>query len=105
MPEKTTKKTAQPYRIDGKLFVWQPLDDNDERGNLPEITIPMRIKLKVIRKLVGQDMDVDVMFDILEAVIPNQAEALDEMDISDFETMFTTWQAEYKALSGASLGE
>lgn len=104
MPAKTTK-TEQPYSIDGKVFSWLPLDDNDKRGNLPEVKIPMRIKLKVIRRLAGRDLDADAMFDILEALIPDQAEALDEMDLNDFQEMFAAWQAEYQALSGATLGE
>lgn len=103
MPEKQTP-TAH-YRIDGKQFVWEPVDDNDERGNLPAVSIPMRIKLKVIRGLADRDLNADAMFDILEAIIPNQAEALDEMDLNDFQDMFAAWQNEYQSLSGATLGE
>ena len=104
MPSKTTK-ADQPYSIDGKMFTWQPLDENDERGNLPPVNIPMRVKLKIIRTLAGHELDADGMFDIFERLIPDQAEALDEMDLNDFQDMFSAWQTEYKALSGASLGE
>jgi hypothetical protein len=104
MPAKTTK-ADQPYEIDGKTFTWQPLDDDDVRGNLPPVRIPMRVKLKVIRDLAGQDLDAAAMFDIFERLIPDQAEALDEMDLNDFQAMFMAWQKEYEALSGASLGE
>lgn len=104
MPEKKTK-ADRPYSIDGKVFVWQPLDENDERGNLPAVKIPMRVKLKVIRSLASRTLDASAMFDIFEQLIPDQAEALDEMDLNDFQSMFTAWQEEYEALSGASLGE
>jgi len=104
MPEKTTKAGA-PYTVTGKKFVWQPLDDNDERGNLPAVEIPLRMKLKVIRDLAGRDLDVSAMFEILERLMPNQADALDEMDVADFQAMFTAWQQEYQGLNGASLGE
>ena len=103
MPKK--QSAGKPYTVTGKKFTWQPLDDNDERGNLPEVVIPMRIKLKVIRDLAGRDLDAAAMFEILERLIPDQADALDEMDINDFQAMFTAWQEEYAAVSGASLGE
>lgn len=104
MPTKKAKG-EQPYEIDGKTFVWHPLNDDDERGHLDDVRIPLRIKLKVIRSLSGRDLDVEAMFDILERLIPDQAEALDEMDLNDFQAMFETWQKEYKELSGATPGE
>lgn len=105
MPTKTTK-ADQPYRVTGKVFVWDPLDDDDARGNLPSVTIPMRIKLKVIRQLAGQDLDnVATMFDILEQLIPGQTDRIDDMDVNDFTAMFTAWNTEYQSLSGATLGE
>lgn len=104
MPEKKAKAGA-PYEIDGKKFIWHPLDDDDQRGNLAPVVIPLRIKLKVIRGMTDRDLDADAMFEILERLIPNQSEALDEMDLADFQDCFTAWQAEYQKLSGASLGE
>lgn len=93
MPTKTR------YKIDGKTFTW-----TTEEG--AEVKIPMRIKLKVIRSLADQgEMDSTVMFEMLEKLIPNQTDALDEMDVNDFVAMFNAWQTEYNALSGASLGE
>lgn len=86
------------YTIDGKTFVWTT-EDGDT------VEIPMRIKLKVIRGMADRDLNADAMFDILEALIPGQAEILDEMDLNDFQAMFNAWQKEYEALSGASLGE
>lgn len=104
MPSKTTKADAS-YEVDGKMFIWHPIDDDDVRGNLEEVRIPMRIKLKVIRDLAGKDLDAGRMFEVLERIIPDQAEALDEMDLNDFQQMFTVWQTEYEALQGATPGE
>lgn len=104
MPEKKTK-AGKPYRITGKRFIWSPLDDNDERGNLPDVEIPLRIKLKVIRSMADRELDAAAMFTILEALIPNQSAELDEMDLNDFQAMFNAWQTEYNSLNGATLGE
>lgn len=104
MVTKSTK-TEAPFTIDGKKFIWQPLDDDDVRGNMEPVVIPMRIKLKTIRGMTGRDLDADTMFEILEKLIPGQADALDEMDLADFQECFTTWQAEYQKLNGATLGE
>lgn len=103
MPTKTTNAGRQ-YRIDGRRFVWTPevLADEDP---LPDISIPLRIKLGVVRDLAGRDLDAAAMFDVLGRLIPGQAAVLDDMDLNDFQDMFSTWQAEYEALSGASLGE
>ena len=102
-----TKKTphGREYEINGKRFVWHPLDDDDEPGNLPDVTIPLRIKLGIIYAMAGRSLDATGMADILDALIPDQRDALREMDLNDFQEMFTTWQAEYNQLSGASLGE
>lgn len=103
-----TKKTdaGREYEIDGKKFIWHPLDENDEAGNLPDVVIPLRVKLGTIRAMSGREMDAAAMFAILEKLIPSQAEALDEMDIvTDFQPMFTAWQSEYNALTGATPGE
>lgn len=104
MPSKQTK-AKQPYRIDGRKLYWQPEDDDGVRGNLPEVAIPMRIKLGVLRDFDDQDMSPGVMFRILEKIIPGQADAIDDMDLNDFMAMFRAWQAEYNLLNGASLGE
>lgn len=97
MPEKKTKAGKQ-FRVDGKTFIWT----TDEGA---EVRIPMRLKLKVIRSMADRDMDAAVMFEILEQIAPHQADALDDMDVNDFVAMFTTWQAEYNALTGATPGE
>jgi hypothetical protein len=98
MPTKTTKD-GQRYRVTAKDFTW-----TSDEGT--EVTIPLRIKLKVIRQLADQDPDnVAVMFAILEQLIPHQGEALDEMDVNDFTAMFSAWQDEYTKLGGATPGE
>lgn len=103
MPEKTTSD-GRTYRIEGRTFVWFPEGD-DGQPTGAEVRIPLRIKLKVLRALSGREMDNDVMFELLEALIPEQVATLDEMDILDFQACFSTWQSEYNSLSGASLGE
>lgn len=97
MPEKKTKADER-YRIDGKTFTWTT-DEGDE------VAIPLRIKLKTIRQMAGQEMDAAVMFEIIDKIAPGQADVLDEMDVNDFTTCFSTWQEEYNKLSGATPGE
>lgn len=104
MPTKTTA-AGREYEVTGKKFIWHPLDDDDEVGNLPDVTIPLRLKLGQIRDMAQRELDPAAMFSILERLIPGQSDALDEMDINDFAEMFRTWQVEYNALAGATLGE
>lgn len=104
MPEKTSKN-GRTYEINGKKLSWFPLDDDDNPKPDP-IVIPMRIKLGTVLKI-GADKELTPrkMRDLLKALIPGYQDALDDMDLNDFQAMFTTWQAEYELLSGASLGE
>lgn len=105
MPEKKTD-AGRKYNVTGKKFTWHPLDDDDKTGTIPDVSIPLRLKLGSLRKLSGQNGDdVDTMFALLQEVIPGQEEVLDQMDVSDFVAMFTTWQSEYNALTGATPGE
>lgn len=98
MPEKTAKN-GSTYAIDGKHLTWT----TDEGVKLE---VPLRIKLKVIREMADADPNnVATMFAILEQIIPGEKDTLDEMDVNDFTAMFTTWNEEYAALSGAALGE
>jgi hypothetical protein len=97
MPEKSAAN-GQRYTIDGRTFIWTTEDGDHVR-------IPMRIKLKLIRSIAGRELDAADMFELLERLIPDQAEVIDEMDLNDFEAMFTAWQKEYESLSGATLGE
>ena len=106
MPTKTTP-TGVEYEIDGKKFTWHPEDDDGERGNLEPVVIPLRLKMKLALAFADEqgDMDAKAMKGLLEALVPNQADALGEMDVNDFQACFATWQAEYNALTGATLGE
>lgn len=100
-------ESGRAYEIEnGRRFIWHA-DVDEDAGETPfDITIPLRMKLGVLRPLASADLnDVSTMFALLEGIAPGQAEALDDLDVNDFEDMFTTWQNEYTALSGASLGE
>lgn len=103
-----TKKTAtgREYEVDGKRFRWFPLDDDDQPKAEP-LVIPLRIKLGTLRGIGagGGEVSPDVMFAMLEKLAPNQSTLMDDMDVNDFVACFNTWQTEYNALSGASLGE
>jgi hypothetical protein len=99
MPTKTTGTNGKRYKIDGKTFTW-----TTEEGEL--VSIPMRVKMKVLRVLdQSETMDAAGMFAMLELLVPDQAETLDDMDVNDFTTMFSAWQKEYTALTGATPGE
>lgn len=104
MPTKKTDAGVE-YEVTGKKLIWHPEDDEGGRGNLPAVEIPMRIKLKLIRSMADRELDSGAMFDIIGALIPDREADLDEMDVNDFQAMFSTWQDEYNALTGASLGE
>lgn len=105
MPTKKTE-AGREYDVSGKKFTWHPLDDDDQTGTIPDVKIPLRLKLGSLRKLSGQDVNnVDTMFALLQEVVPGQEDTLDLMDVSDFVAMFETWQFEYNALSGATPGE
>src|SRR4051812_8909364 len=104
MPTKKTE-AGRSYKVTGKKFIWSPLDEDDKTGNLPEVAIPLRVKVSILRSMSDRDLDTDSMFDLIDAVAPGQAETLGEMDSNDFVNMFNTWQSEYHALNGASPGE
>lgn len=99
---KATETTPSPdprIRIEGKTFYWTT-EDGDE------ISVPLRMKMRVLRSLpAGAGLDIDTMFTILHAIIPGAEDALDDMDVNDFQAMFTAWQVAYTKSSGASLGE
>jgi len=102
-----TAKNGTTYRIEnGKRIIW-PAEVDLEAGEEPfDVSIPLRMKMKVLRPLVGRESDdVGAMFEMLEGIIPDQAALLDEMDLNDFMAMFSTWQAEYELVNGATLGE
>lgn len=90
--------TDSRYTVEGRTFTWTT-EDGDT------VTIPLRIRLGMIRQITHKALDADTMFEILDDLIPDQAEVLDNMDLNDFQSMFAAWQREYQALAGASLGE
>lgn len=99
--------TGRVYEIanKGRRFVWHA-DVWEDEGETPfDVTIPLRLKLAVVYEMADREMDAAAMRDLLAEVIPNQAEALGNMDMGDFQAMFTTWQSEYNALTGATPGE
>lgn len=104
MPTKESK-TGRKYEVTGKKFNWFPLDDDDNPKADP-VVIPLRLKLGTVLKVgADKEMTARTMKKMLESLIPGQSEALDDMDLNDFQEMFTTWQSEYELLSGATLGE
>ena len=94
------KKRPQDHRskVEGKTFTWTTEDGET-------VTIPLRIKLKLIRAMADRDLDATGMFAFLEALIPDQSDVLDEMDVNDFQAMFKEWQDAYNGQQGADLGE
>lgn len=105
MPTKQTK-SGREYEIDGKRLTWHAQVDLEEGEEPFDISIPLRLKLKALRPFAESNLnDVTAMFGMLSGIIPGQAEKLDEMDLNDFEEMFSTWHEEYSSLNGAGLGE
>lgn len=101
-----TSDDGRRYTIDGRKVIWHPEDDDGNQGTMPDITIPLRLKMKTILALEGVNLDNIGMRRMLEAILPaSQVPLIDEMDVNDFQDMFTTWQSEYNTLSGGSLGE
>lgn len=105
MVDKVSKQ-GRSYTIDGRRLVWHPEDDDGEQGSVPDITIPLRIKMNTVLELAERELDTVGMKAMLEAILPPAATAVfGDMDVNDFQDMFVTWQAEYNALTGGSLGE
>lgn len=105
MPTKMTSD-GRPYEIDGKRLTWHPEDDDGQRDNLPDVVLPLRIKIGLVLDLADREMDNSMMFEFVSRIVPEtHMSTVREMDINDFQDMFTTWQTEYNQLTGASLGE
>lgn len=100
-----TSKQGRTYDIDGRSLIWHPEDDDGEQGNLPDVRVPLRLKMGLVLKFADRDMDNKVMAEMVRAIIPGDGAVVDEMDVNDFQDMFTTWQSEYNSLTGGSLGE
>jgi len=69
------------------------------------LTIPLRIRMKVLRSMNDDNLDAAGMFAMIEAIAPDQAEIIDEMDVNSFMAAFSEWQWTYNNRTGASLGE
>lgn len=105
MVDKTSKQ-GRTYSIDGRRVVWHPEDDDGEQGTMPDVTIPLRIKMKTVIALANQELDTLGMSKMLAAILPeSQMPMIEDMDVNDFQDMFVTWQDEYNSLTGGSLGE
>lgn len=98
-PETPRYLDDERVAIEGKTFVFTSAEDD------LRVEIPLRLRLKVLRSLSGRDLDADAMFTILAAVAPGQEEVLDELDLLEFQEVFTLWQEAYNDKAGASLGE
>ena len=93
-----TKTVPDPRgKVIGKVFTWT--DD----GNV--LTIPLRIRMKVLRTVNQDELDAAGMFAMIEAIAPDQTEVIDEMDVNSFVAAFTAWQSAYNNTTGAALGE
>jgi len=99
-----TTEAGKGYEIIDRLMIWHP-DQFDDEPPIPEIRLPLRIKLKRLLELGETIGSNDQMRQLIAIVAPKQIESVDEMDINDFQSMFLTWQAEYNNVTGASLGE
>lgn len=99
-----TSTQGRQYDLDGRRFTWHP-EQFDGEATLPDISIPLRIKMGMILDLAGREMDNAVIAEMFERIIPTQMDVVREMDVNDCQDMFTTWQTEYNSLTGASLGE
>lgn len=104
MPEKTSEQ-GRKYDVDGRKVIWHPEDDEGEQGNLPDVRLPLRIKMGLVLDAGEMEMDNSGMVRMLELLIPNQIDTIREMDVNDFQDMFVSWQSEYNTLTGASVGE
>lgn len=96
MPAVTKK--PQDRKAADRAFTWET-EDGDT------VTIPLKIRMKLIRAMSTVELDAEGMFAFLEALIPDQADVLDEMDVNDFSAMFKAWQDTYNGLQDADLGE
>jgi phage FluMu protein gp41 len=96
---KTEPRVPDPRgKVEGKIFTWT---DEDEMV----LTIPLRIKMKILRSQSNAILDADGMFSMIEAIAPDQSDIIDEMDVNSFMAAFTEWQSVYNERTGATLGE
>ena len=89
--------TDERVEIDGKTFRFHAEDVTVE--------VPLRMKLGLLRSLSGRDLDAETMFEILSKVAPGQDEVLDDLDLLEFQDLFSLWQEAYNDKACATLGE
>lgn len=100
-------KTGRAYAVEDKHLVWTPEVWPGEPA-LPEIRIPLRMKLGLAGALSKAESsgDVDTMSELIGRLAPGVTkDVLDEMDVADFGAMFEAWGHEFQLLQGATLGE
>lgn len=89
--------TDERVEIEGRTFRFH--------GEDATVEIPLRMKLGLLRSLAGRDLDAETMFEILAKIAPAQEAALDDLDVLEFQALFSLWQEAYNAGAGATLGE
>jgi hypothetical protein len=98
IPENAKKPNDHRVSVKDKVFTWTT-EDGDT------LTIPLRVKMKVLRQLNDIALDAEGMFQMVTAVAPDQAAIIDEMDANDFTAAFEAWREAYAEEAEASLGE
>lgn len=106
MTTKTTKSGREYEIVNGKKLVWHADVDVDEGEEPFDVTMPLRFRVGALRPLKGLDMDdPSAMLEMLDNLIPNQADNVDKLDVNDLMEMVGAWFDEYKSLNGATVGE
>ena len=80
MPEKTSKQ-GRKYEIDGRKVVWHPEDDDGVTGNLPEVRLPLRIKMGLVLDMATEELDNAAMAQMIERLTPGQMDIIREMGV------------------------
>lgn len=93
------RKRDHRVRIIEHNFHWMSSDPG-----VGEVVIPLKFKVKLLRKMREMEgEDLKFMFFMLEELTPGYQDNIDEMDMVEFQTMFSEWQAEWQSLQGASV--
>jgi hypothetical protein len=105
MPTKTSA-SGRKFDIDGRVLIWHPEQfEGDEQ--IPDVRIPLRLKLGKLLELGEQQVmsSNEKMQQLIIAIAPSQQPMILEMDVNDFQDMFSTWQREYALIAGVAMGE
>ncbi len=98
VPNDAKKPQDHRSKVEGRTFTWATEDG-------ATLTLPLRIKMKVLRELNDVVLDADGMYRTVEAIAPDQVSVVDEMDVNDFTAAYEAWQDAYAGQAGAGLGE